>query len=57
MKVATLFLTILPGSLYAHGGHVNVVEPFHTLSHSGHIVGAAIIVVALIVFYRARDES
>jgi hypothetical protein len=56
-KVLTLLVTVLPGAALAHGAHKPIAEPLHTLSHSGHILGAIIIVVALIAFYRQRDES
>lgn len=56
-RIAILLLTILPGVASAHGGHVEIMEPLHSLSHFGHIAGAVIIVFALIAFYRTRDES
>jgi len=56
-RLATLLLMILPGAALAHGGHVEILEPLHSLSHFGHIAGAVIIVGALIAFYRQRDES
>lgn len=56
-RMATLLLTVLPGAAWAHGGHVTIMEPLHSLSHFGHIAGAVIIVGALIAFYRQRDES
>ena len=57
MKNAIAFLlTIMPGTLLAQGSHAPISEPFHTLSHSGHIIGAVIIVAALIAFFRQRDE-
>ncbi len=57
MKFATLLLTVLPGAALAHGGHDPIAEPLHMLSHSGHIVGAIIVIAAVVAFYRERDES
>jgi putative copper export protein len=57
MRTNVILLTTMPGVAFAHGGHAPVAEPFHTLSHSGHIVGAFIIVGALIAFLRQRDRS
>lgn len=57
MKYAAIPLMILPGTVLAHGANVGIAEPFHTLSHTGQIVGMAIIVVALIAFYKTRGQS
>ncbi len=57
MKRAITLLTVLPGTAFAHGGHGEISEPLHALSHSGHIVGAIIIVAALLAFYREKDQS
>ena len=57
MKTVSILLTVLPGAALAHGGHMDIAEPLHMLSHWGHVVGAVVIVGALFAFYRERDRS
>lgn len=56
-SLTTLAIYALPSFAMAQSNHPPVPQPLHFLSQSGHIVGAVIVVAALIAFFRQSDES
>ena len=47
MKKLCTLLAVLPGAAFAHGGHAPVPEVAHGLTHTGPILGALVIALAV----------
>ena len=57
MKKLTVFLTILPGLAAAHGNHAPLPKPAHAAGHTGPVLGALLIAVAIGLALAQRGRS
>ena len=54
MKTLLTLAVLLPGAVFAHGGHAPLPEAAHGMTHAAPLLGIALIAVAAILALRGR---